>query len=109
MFFAATSLDGGIYPGHRAGREAHVLVNSRAEWEHLDDIFLKFDASTPNWGERYLPMHASRSAERARLKNGEGALVNAKMVKGGREGAFVLLTLQARVSSTLLICAGLEG
>ena len=109
LFFAATSLDGCIYPGHRAGREAYVFVNSKAEWEHLNDIFLKFDASIPNWGERYLSMHTTRSAERAQHKKGEGALAYAKKGKGGREGAFVLLTLQARVSSNLLICAGLEG
>lgn len=49
LFFAPTSLDGGVHPGHSAVREAHVFVGSKAVWEHLDDRLPRYDASTPDW------------------------------------------------------------
>jgi len=43
QYFNPATLDGGVHPGHPAGKECHIHVASRAEWEHFDDDLPKFD------------------------------------------------------------------
>src|SRR5262245_37704508 len=37
MYYTPATLDGGVHPGHPAGKEAHVQVGSKAGWEHIDN------------------------------------------------------------------------
>jgi hypothetical protein len=48
MYFAAGTLDGGVHPGHPAGKEAHIYVASKAEWDQICDDLPKYDASCPD-------------------------------------------------------------
>ncbi len=35
MYFFPATLDGGVHPGHPAGKESHIYVGSKAEWEAI--------------------------------------------------------------------------
>ena len=48
MYFAFGTLDGGVHPGHPAGKEAHIYVASKAEWEQIQDDLPKYDTSSPD-------------------------------------------------------------
>jgi hypothetical protein len=48
MYFFPATLDGGVHPGHPAGKECHIYVGSRSEWEHLSDELPKYDTTSPD-------------------------------------------------------------
>ena len=48
MYFAPGTLDGGVHPGHPAGKEAHIYVASKAEWDRVADDLPAYDASCPD-------------------------------------------------------------
>ena len=37
MFYYPSTLDEGVHPGHSEGREHHVYVGSKADWEFFED------------------------------------------------------------------------
>lgn len=48
MYFAPATLDGGVHPGHPAGKECHIHVGSKAEWHHFADDLPKYDRESPD-------------------------------------------------------------
>ena len=48
MYFSPATLDGGVHPGHPAGKETHILVGSKAEWEHIGGDLPQYDTTSPD-------------------------------------------------------------
>ena len=48
MYFLPATLDGGAHPGHAAGKESHIYVGSKAEWDRFADDLPKYEASGPD-------------------------------------------------------------
>ena len=41
------TLDGGQDPGHPREMESHILMSSRATWEHVSDVMPHYEAEDP--------------------------------------------------------------
>ena len=41
------TLDSGVDPGHPCEMESHIFMGSRAEWEHVSDDILQYEAADP--------------------------------------------------------------
>lgn len=48
MYFSPATLDGGVHPGHPDGKESHIYVGSKAEWERIADDLPKYDTTSPD-------------------------------------------------------------
>jgi hypothetical protein len=48
MYFAPATLDGGVHPGHPAGKECHIHVGSKAEWDRFADDLPKYNNESPD-------------------------------------------------------------
>jgi hypothetical protein len=48
MYFAPATLDGGVHPGHPAGKETHIHVGSKAEWAQIGDDLPQYEAASPD-------------------------------------------------------------
>jgi hypothetical protein len=48
MYFMPATLDGGAHPGHPAGKESHIHVDSKASWERIADDLPKFETTSPD-------------------------------------------------------------
>ena len=48
MYLAPATLDGGVHPGHPAGKETDIHVGSKAEWEQIGGDLPQFDAASPD-------------------------------------------------------------
>jgi hypothetical protein len=48
MYLLPGTLDGGVHPGHPAGKEAHIYVGSKAEWNQIGDDLPTYDTSCPD-------------------------------------------------------------
>ena len=42
IYYWPASLDYGMQPGHPAGRECHIFVNSKAHWDRFDEVLTQF-------------------------------------------------------------------
>ncbi len=48
MYFHPATLDGGVHPGHPAGKECHVYVGSKVEWETICGNLPQYDTMSPD-------------------------------------------------------------
>jgi hypothetical protein len=48
MYLAPATLDGGAHPGHPAGKETHIHVASKAEWEQIGGDLPQYGAASPD-------------------------------------------------------------
>lgn len=48
MYFAAATLDGGVHPGHPAGKESHIYLGSKAEWDCLGEGIARYETDSPD-------------------------------------------------------------
>jgi len=47
MFYFPATLDDGAHPGHRAGLERHIFLDSKAGWENFSDDLPRHDDGWP--------------------------------------------------------------
>jgi len=47
LYVAATSLDGGLHPGHPEGQEFHIHAGSKAVWERIGEDLPVFEGPGP--------------------------------------------------------------
>ena len=48
MYFFPATLDGGRHPGHPAGKECHIYVGSKAEWDNIRDGLPQYETTSPD-------------------------------------------------------------
>jgi hypothetical protein len=48
MYLFPGTLDGGVHPGHPAGKEAHIYVGSKAEWDQIGGDLPTYETSCPD-------------------------------------------------------------
>jgi hypothetical protein len=48
MYLAPATLDGGVHPGHAAGKETHIHVGSKAEWEQIGGDLPQYETASPD-------------------------------------------------------------